>query len=112
MTLTLAPETEARLMAVATERNMAPEAVIDAAIDALFNPSQINHSEVSATTPEAALAADIAEQARLRAVMFELIAEAQALEHEPFDSPSRKAYRDKPTDDVIVEKFCRQGFNL
>ncbi len=36
MILTLAPETEARLQALATRRNQAPEAVVDAALEELW----------------------------------------------------------------------------
>ena len=35
MTLTLAPETEARLQALAARRNEAPEAAVDAALEML-----------------------------------------------------------------------------
>lgn len=103
MTLTLAPETEARLLAVAMERNIAPEAVIEALLDTVH---------VAASMPVSTVVRDTAEQARLRAVMFELIDAAQTLDPEPFDSPTRQAYRDKPIDAVITEKFRRQGFNL
>ena len=53
-----------------------------------------------------------ADQERRRAILVGLIARAQALVPDPPDSPTRKACRESPIDEIIVEKFRRQGFNL
>lgn len=103
MTLTLAPETEARLLAVAMERNIAPEAVIEALLDTAY---------VAASAPVPSIIQDTAEQARLRAVMFDVIAEAQALDpiprrDNPNQSPDEQLYGE-----IVTEKYRRQGFNL
>lgn len=53
-----------------------------------------------------------ADQERRKAILAGLIAKAQARVPGPADSPARQAYRDSPIDEIIVEKFRRQGFNL
>jgi hypothetical protein len=63
--------------------------------------------EQSADHPEQA-----ADQERRRAVLAGLFAKAQALVPDPPDSPTRKACRASSVDEVIVEKFRRQGFHL
>ena len=67
MTLTLAPDTEARLLTAAAQKGLAPEEVIDALL-------RQDTNEPVQDTPE---------QARLRAALFEVIAKAQALEPVP-----------------------------
>ncbi len=107
MTLTLAPETEARLRAVATEKNMAPEAVIDAALEALLNPEAI-----LLQAPKEVAAQDTPEQARLRAVLLEVIAKAQALEGEPRQEQQEQAPEERLFGEIITEKYRGQGFQL
>lgn len=53
-----------------------------------------------------------ADQERRRAVLISLFAQAEALVPDPPDSPTRKSCRESPVDEVIAEKFRRQGFNL
>ncbi len=53
-----------------------------------------------------------ADQERRKAILAGLIARAQAHVPGPADAPARQAYRASPIDEVIVEKFRRQGFNL
>lgn len=108
MTLTLAPKTEARLLAVAMEHNMAPEEVVDAALESFVRQELSIPPLQEFRSPEM----EAGEQARLHAVMLELIDAGKTLDPDPFDSPHRQAYRDKPIDPIIVEKFRRQGFDL
>ena len=60
------------------------------------------------TTPEQTAA----DQQRRQAVLAGLLARAQALVPDPPDSPTRRACRESPEDEIITEKFRRQGFNL
>ena len=53
-----------------------------------------------------------ADQQRQKVIFADLIAEAQARVPGPLDSPTRQSYRNSPIDEIIVEKFRRQGFNL
>ncbi len=53
-----------------------------------------------------------ADQKRQKAILAGLIAEAQARIPGPLDSPARQSYRNSPIDEIIVEKFRRQGFDL
>lgn len=53
-----------------------------------------------------------ADQERRKAILAGLIAAAQARVPDAPDSPTRKACRESPLDEIIVEKFRRQGFNL
>ena len=53
-----------------------------------------------------------ADQQHKKAIFAGLIAKAQAHVHGPVDSAARQAYRDSPLDEIIVEKFRQQGFNL
>lgn len=65
-------------------------------------------SDASAMTPEE----KSADQERRRAILAGLFAKAEALVPDPPDSPTRKSCRESPADEVIAEKFRRQGFNL
>jgi len=78
-------------------------------------------AERTGVTPEEIIADDLrqkyaawyeADQQRRRAVLAGLIAKAQARVPGLEDSKARQAYRDSPIDEIIVEKFRRQGFNL
>lgn len=102
MTLTLAPETEARLLAAAAEKGLAPEEVIDALL------RQETTEPVDMTEP----VQDTPEQARLRAAFFELIAEAQALEPVPAKERPEQALEERLFGEIITEKYRKQGFNL
>lgn len=53
-----------------------------------------------------------ADQQRRKAILAGLIAKAQAYVPDPANAAARQAYRDSPLDEIIVEKFRRQGFNL
>lgn len=53
-----------------------------------------------------------ADQLRRKVILAGLIAKAQAHVRGPADSAARQTYRDSPLDEIIVEKFRRQGFNL
>ena len=53
-----------------------------------------------------------ADQQRRKVILAGLIAKAQALVPDPPDSPTRKACRESPLDDILVEKSRCQGFNL
>jgi len=54
----------------------------------------------------------VADQERRKVILAGLIAKAQALVPDAPDSPTRRACRESPLDEIIVEKFRRQGFNL
>jgi len=103
MTLTLAPETEARLRAASKETGLAPEEVIDALL----------RQEKTTSMPANDTAiAEQKEQARLHAVMAKILDEAETLVPDPPDSPTRTAYGNSVVAELIAEKFRRQGFNV
>jgi hypothetical protein len=105
MTLTLAPETEARVLAAAARRNETPEAIVDAAIQA--------HLRDELMQDEAAQeAAYQEEQARLRRLLLAATEEAKLVQPEPYDSPARTYYRESEVGKIIAEKFRKQGFNV
>lgn len=97
MTLTLTPETEARLLAAATERGLAPEEVIDALLNQGFN-----HEHPAAD----------AEQERLQGVFDRLHTEALALEIEPALEKLDRTPEEAQVSAIILEKYRTQGFNL
>lgn len=101
MTLTLKPETEARLRAVANRKGVPPEEVIDAALEALMNME-----------PMPAPIQDTPEQARLRAALLDVIAKAQALVPELRRDNPEQAPEERLYGEIITEKYRRQGFNL
>lgn len=107
MTLTLAPETEARLLAAAAQKNLAPEEVIDAALEALLNSGP-------APTKVTGLPAvqDTLEQARMRAALFDVIAKAQARVSKPRPEKPEQAEEERLFGEIVTEKYRRQGFNL
>lgn len=47
-----------------------------------------------------------------QAVLADLLAQARALVPDPPDSPTRRACRESPLDEGIVEKYRQQGFTL
>ena len=97
MTLTLAPETEARLRAAAAQKGLPPEEVIDALLKQNDNTKYMLVE---------------AEQDRLQAVFEQLHAKALALEIEPaFEGPDR-APEEVQVGEIIVEKYRKQGLNL
>lgn len=103
MTLTLAPDTEARLLAVAAEKGLAPEEVIDVLLRRDTNASLQDADEPVQDTPE---------QARLRAALFQVIAKAQALEPVPAKERPDQALEERMYGEIITEKYRKQGFNL
>ncbi|MGI4788991.1 MAG: hypothetical protein ACRYFS_09085 [Janthinobacterium lividum] len=107
MTLTLAPETEARLQTLAAQRNQPPEAVIDAALEALIReePTQAAPAEEGGETEEE-------KQKRLHALLNDLVAKASEIVPEAYDSPARTYYRESEVGEIIAEKFRKQGFNI
>lgn len=107
MTLTLAPETEARLLAAATERGLAPEEVIDALLRQ--DVSEIAASAQASETPNVQ---DTPEQTGMRAALFDMIARAQALVSEPAQAKSSQAEEERLFGEIVTEKYRKQGFNL
>ena len=97
MTLTLAPETEARLRAAAAQKGLAPEEFIDVLLN------QGDGTELSAAD---------AEQERLQNVFERLHAKALALKPEPATENLDRAPEEVQVGEIIVEKYRRQGFNL
>ena len=97
MTLTLAPETEARLLAAAAQKGLAPEEVIDALL------KEDNGTENSAAN---------AEQERLQSVFERLHSAALALEVEPASPKTDRAPEEVQFGEIILEKYRKQGFNL
>ncbi len=102
MTLTLAPDTEARLLAAAAEKGLAPEEVIDTLL-------RRDIEETVQDTPEFQ---DTPEQARLRAALFSVIAKAQALTPQPRGEIREQADEERMFGEIITEKYRKQGFNL
>ena len=102
MTLTLAPETEARLQALAARRNEAPEAVVDAALEMLARNEPTQDAAAQKADEETA---HQKEQDRLHALMDDLLAKAHEIVPEPYDSPTRTHYRESEVGKIIVEKF-------
>lgn len=126
MTLTLAPETEARLRAAA-QKGLAPEEVIDALLKQNdgTEPSAANaeqdrlqgvfdrlHAETLALEPELLSVQDTPEQARMRAALFDMTAKALALVPEPYQLNSEQAEEERLFGAIITEKYRKQGFNL
>lgn len=107
MTLTLKPETEARLRAVADRKGVPPEEVIDAALEALLEAEP-----AAAPVSPPVTVQDTPEQARLRAALFDVIARAQALTPAPRREASEQAPEERLYGEILTEKYRRQGFNL
>lgn len=104
MILTLAPETEARLQALAARRNEAPEAVVDAALKRLLQDEP---------QPEAPAAKDDSEQQRMRELLASVQAQARLLPPVP---PEQRATASSPEEEafgeIVAEKYRKQGFNI
>ena len=109
MTLTLAPKTEARLQALATQRNESPEAVVDAALEMLARNEPMHDGAAQEADEETAYQE---EQARLRRLLLAATEEAKLVEPMPYDSPARTYYRESEVGKIITEKFRKQGFNM
>ena len=109
MTLTLAPETEARLQALAAQRNEAPEAVIDAALE-MLSRNEPMHDEATQEADEEAAYQE--RQAHLHRLMAAALEEAKTVTPEPYNSPARTSYRESEVGKIIAEKFRKQGFNV
>ena len=105
MTLTLAPETEARLRAAAAQKGLAPEEVIDILLRQDTTQSVSN-------APELPSAQDTLEQERLQAVLLDVIARAQAMAPEPCPPNPEQAEEERLFGEIIAEKYRKQGFNL
>jgi hypothetical protein len=102
MTLTLAPDTEARLLAAAAEKGLAPEEVIDVLL----------RHDATELVQDALRFQDTPEQARLRAALFSVIAKAQALTPKPQSANREQADEERMFGEIITEKYRKQGFNL
>ncbi len=89
MTLTLAPDTEARLRAAAAKKGLDPEEVTDALLQK-----------------------DQDEQERLRAAFCKVQSAAQAMTFEPPPSNPDQAEEERLFGEIITEKYRKQGFNL
>ncbi len=105
MTLTLAPETEAQLQALAARRNEAPEAVVDAAIKTLLREEPVQDAPAEE--------ADESEQKRMRDLLASVQAQARLLPPVP---PEQRAAGASPEEqafsEIVAEKFRKQGFNV
>lgn len=106
MTLTLAPETEGRLRAAAAQHGLAPEEFIDVLL------RQDLTEAVPKAAPELPPVQDTPEQARLRAVLFDVVAKAQALVSKSAPSVPEQAEEERLFGEIIAEKYRKQGFNL
>lgn len=112
MTLTLTPETEARLLSVAARRNQTPEVVVDTAIEQLWQQGPPHGEVVPDAGPRERDESEQDRQERLHALMDELIAKAHATVPEPDDSPARTYYRASKVGRIIAAKYRKQGFNV
>ena len=110
MTLTLPAETEVRLQTLAAQRNQAPEAVIDAALEALLREAPVSKTPLGSeqNRPET----EEERQTRLHAVLAQLLPKAHEIVPEPYDSPARTYYRESEYGKSVAEKFRKQGFNV
>ena len=95
LTLTLTPDKETRLQAQARRAGLSPEEYVQRLID--------HDTEAPGEDDE---------QERLHALMAQAITEANELEPDPADSPTRRASRENPAAQAVAMKFRRQGFNL
>lgn len=109
MTLTLTPETEARLLALVAQRNEAPEVVVDVALDALWQNGTKQDESAQEADEEAAYQE---RQAHLHRLMAAALEEAKTVTPEPYDSPARTYCRESEVGKIIAEKFRKQGFNV
>lgn len=109
MTLTLPPETEARLQVLAARRNQPPEAVVDAALEMLARNEPVQDEAAQEADEEAAYQE---RQAHLHRLMAAALEEAKTVTPEPYDSPARTYYRESEVGKIIAEKFRKQGFNV
>ena len=109
MALTLTPEIESRVLAEASRRNQAPDAVIDAALEALLRQAAPQDEMAPEADEEAAYQE---QQAHLHRLMAAAIEEAKTVTPEPYDSPARTYYRESEYGKIIAEKFRKQGFNV
>ncbi len=107
MTLTLPAETEVRLQTLAALRNQPPEAVIDAALEALLREAPDKQEVVPGQ--EVSLEQS---QEHLRHLLLAATEQAKLVQAEPADSPARTYYRDSEVGRIIAEKFRKQGFNV
>ncbi|MGI4789417.1 MAG: hypothetical protein ACRYFS_11280 [Janthinobacterium lividum] len=107
MTLTLAPETGVRLLAVAAQKGIAPEEVID-----LLLGQDIGETELPNQVSDILLVQDTPEQARLRDVFAQLQIKALALVPEPYKPNPDQAEEERLFGEIITEKYRKQGFNL
>lgn len=105
MALTLTPEIETRVLAEATRRNQAPEAVIDAALKALSREAPTLDAPGRGTAD--------GEEKRMRDLLAAVQAESRLLP--PFPSEQTEAGsvpEEQAFGEIIAEKFRKQGFNL
>lgn len=105
--MTLTTETENRLRAMAAHRNETTEAVLDAAVEALWQEYPMSNALESAAEES-----DEEKQTRLRRLMAAVLEEARTQEPEPYDSPVRTYYRNHPFAQGVAEKMRQQGFNV
>lgn len=103
MTVTLQPQTETKLLALAQQRGQGAEAVIDAALETLLQQDQ----------RAAAKAQDSdAEQTKLRAAFAVMRNRALALEVASAPDNAGRPAEEIAFGDAIAEKFRQQGFQL
>jgi len=105
MTITLAPETEARVLAAAARRNEAPEAIINAALGEYLHDESVQDEAAQEATYQE-------EQTRLRRLLLAATEEAKMVEPMPYDSPARTYYRESEYGKILAEKFRKQGLNV
>ena len=107
MTLTLPAETEVRLQTLVAQRNQAPEAVIDAALEALLREAHAMQEAM----PEQEVSSEQSQE-HLRRLLLAATEEAKLVQAEPIDSPARAYYREGEVGRIIAEKFRKQGFDV
>jgi len=96
VTLTLPLAVESAIQEAARRQGQTPEEAITQALHTLFAPEILDDDD----------------QQQRREVLASVLARAQALEPEPPDSPVRRAAQEDPVNQMVADKFRRQGFHL
>ena len=105
MALTLTPETETRVLAEAARRNQPPEAIIDAALEALSRQEPTLNAPAEQTAT--------AEEKRMRDLLAVVQAQSRLLPLVPPEqTETGSAPEEQAFGEIVAEKYRKQGFNV